>query len=116
MQRVIIEGRRIRYVDLTPEEEAQRLAESAANTPTLEETARLEAIREAPNNARTWFEAHSNARAIFSLSVVDLEAEIGSLVDALFPSATAGNRTRLKLLLTALTLAVRVMVKRERLD
>ncbi len=116
MRRLIIENGKETYIDLSPEEEAARLAEIAANQPTPEELARLAALAEAPITARQWFNDNPNAKLIWSLSVAEVAAEIASLVDASFPTLSAANRTRWKLLLTGITLAVRVLVKRERLD
>lgn len=116
MQKLIIENGRVRYIDLSPEEEAERLADIEANQPTPEEVARLEAIREAPLTARQWFIDNPQARLIWSMSVIDLAAEIASLVDVSFPALSAGNRLRWKLLITGIVLALRVLVKRERLD
>ncbi len=116
MQQLVIENGKQTYIDLTPEEEAARLAETIANTPTPEELAQELAAHEAPITTRQWFNDNPQAKLIWSLSVADLAAEIASLVDASFPSLSAANRTRWKLLLTGITLAVRVLVKRERLD
>jgi hypothetical protein len=87
-----------------------------ADEPSPEEIALQEATREAPGNARGWFNDHPNAKLIWSMTVSEIDAEIASLVDASFASLSGANRTRWKLLLTGLTLAVRVLVKRERLD
>lgn len=116
MQKLIIKGGKATYVDLTPEEEAQRLLDIEANRPTAEQLAQEAAVRDAPITARQWFNDNPNAKLIWSMTVAEVVAEIDSLIDALFPSATAGNRTKLKLLLKGITLAVRVLVKRERLD
>lgn len=86
-----------------------------ADQPTVEQVAEEAAIADAPITTRAWFAANPSAKLIWSMSVVDLATEIDTLVDALFPSATAANRTKLKLLLKGITLAVRVLVKRERL-
>lgn len=74
------------------------------------------AISQTPGAVRTWFAANPSAKLIWSMSVTDLVAEIASLVDVSFPTLSAGNRTRWKLLLTAITLVVRIWVKREKLD
>lgn len=116
MQKLIIRGSKAIYVDLTPEEEAQRLLDIEANRPTAEEIAREDAIKDAPIGARAWFTDNPNARLIWSMSVSDIATEISSLVDASFPSLSAANRMRWKLLITAITLIVKVLVKRERLD
>lgn len=117
MQKLIIRGGKAIYVDLTPEEEAQRLLDIEANRPTAEEIAEEEAIRDAPVGVRGWFAANPNSKLIFSMTVAEVAAEIAALVDISFPApATAATRTKWKLLLTGLTLAVRIIVKRERLD
>lgn len=116
MQKAIIKGNKTIYLEMTPEEEVARLLEIEANTPTPEQLAKEAAIADAPLTARAWFQANPNAKLIFSMSVTEVVAEIASLVDALFPSATAGNRLKLKLLLTSITLVVRIWVKREALD
>lgn len=67
----------------------------------------------ARSGAKQWFIDNPNAMQIFTLSIADLQTEIYTLVDAIIPTATAGNRTRLKLLLMGLAVAVRVLVKRE---
>lgn len=116
MRKLVVRGKRTVYEDLTPEEEVARLLEIEANTPTAEQLAKEAAIADAPLTARAWFQANPNAKLIFSMSVAEIVAEIANLVDALFPSATVGNRTKLKLLLTSITLVVRIWVKREALD
>lgn len=116
MRKLVIRGKRTVYEDLTPEEEAARLLEIEQNTPTPEQLAKEAAIADAPLSARAWFQANPNAKLIFSMSVAEIVAEIANLVDVLFPGATAGNRTKLKLLLTSITLVVRIWVKREALD
>ena len=73
-------------------------------------------IAASPVGAKAWFAANPNARLIFSMTVSEVAAEIASLVDVSFPAVSAANRTRWKLLLTAIVLVVRIFVKRERLD
>lgn len=87
-----------------------------ADEPDPAEVALQEAANQAPGNARQWFNDHPNAKLIWSMTVSEIDAEIASLVDASFASLSGANRTRWKLLLTGLVLAVRVLVKRERLD
>lgn len=67
----------------------------------------------AKSAANQWFADNPNGKLLFTLSIPDLSTEIATLVDALFPAATAGNRTKLKLLLMAIAVSVRVLVKRE---
>lgn len=75
------------------------------------------AISQTPGAVRTWFAANPNAKLIWSMTVTDLVAEIAALVDISFPApATAATRTKWKLLLTAITLVIRILVKREKLD
>lgn len=82
---------------------------------TAEELALEAEVNQAPISARNWFVANPQAQQLFTLSLVDLQTEIYTRVDLLFPAATAGNRTFMKLLLMALAVCVRVLVKRERL-
>lgn len=69
--------------------------------------------KQAPGGARQWFIDNPNGKLLFTLSIPDLSAEIAALVDALFPVATASNRTKLKLLLMGIAVSVRVLVRRE---
>jgi len=87
-----------------------------ADQPSAEQLAEEQAIRDAPVGARDWFVANSQAKLIFSMTVEEVAAEIAALVDVSFPALSAANRTRWKLLLTAIVLVVRIYVKRERLD
>lgn len=116
MQKLIIRGGKSIYVDLTPEEEAQRLLDIEANRPIAEELAEEEAIKDAPVGVRGWFAANPSARLIWSMPVNELAVEISSLVDVSFPGLPVGVRTKWKLLLIAITLVVRIWVRRERLD
>lgn len=87
-----------------------------ADEPDPAEVAREEAAQAAPGAARQWFIDNPNARLIWSMTVAEIAAEIAALVDTSFAGLSAANRTRWKLLLTGITLALRVLVKRERLD
>lgn len=116
MQKLVIEKGQARYIELSPEEEAERLADIEASQPTPEEAARLEAIREAPLTARQWFADNPNAGLVWSMTVAQVVAEIASLVDTSFGALPVGTRTKWRLLLTAIVLVVRIYVKRERLD
>lgn len=117
MQKVVIKRGKAVYIDLSPEEEAAHLAEMAANQPTAEELAAQAAATDAPITARQWFNDNPNAKLIWSMTVAEVVAEIAALIDISFPPpATAATRTKWKLLLTAITLVVRIWVKRERLD
>lgn len=70
----------------------------------------------ARSGARQWFVDNPVTLGLFTSTIPVLEAEISSLVDALFPAATAGNRTKLKKLLTAIVVSLRVLVRRELTD
>jgi hypothetical protein len=87
-----------------------------ADEPTPVEVAREAAINAAPGAVRQWFADNPNARLIWSMTVAEIVTEIASLVDVSFAGLSAANRTRWKLFLTGITLALRVLVKRERLD
>ena len=52
--------------------------------------------------------ANAGAMAIFDLSLADVETNVNALVDAIIPTATAANRTKLKRVLT-----VGILVNRE---
>lgn len=116
MLKAITRGRQTLYVEMTPEEVTARLAEIEQAQPTPEQLAQEAAIADAPISARAWFAANPNAKLIWSMTVPELVTEISNLVDNIVPLASAANRTKLKLLLTGVTLAVRIFVKRERLD
>jgi hypothetical protein len=47
----------------------------------------------AKSGAKQWFIDKPAAQQLFTLSIPDLETENNTLVDALFPSATAAHRT-----------------------
>lgn len=64
----------------------------------------------AATGARAWYETHPNAALLFELSIDDLELQIDSLDLTALPAAT---RNSLKLLLKTLSVAVRVLAKRE---
>ena len=74
------------------------------------------AIIAAPIGARTWFVANPNAKLIWSMTTAEVVTEIASLVDNSFIGLPVATRTKWKLFLTAITLIVRILVKRERLD
>lgn len=63
--------------------------------------------------AKAWFDSHPNAALLFNLSIVDLDAEIDSLVNDLFPIASAANKNRLKLWMKTVSHAIRALAKRE---
>lgn len=91
----------------------------AAFDPAVEvaaEEAKEAAIADAPITARAWFVANPNAKLIWSMTVAEVVAEVAALIDVSFPGATAGTRTKWKLLITAMVLVVRIRVKGDRLD
>lgn len=71
------------------------------------------AVETAHGGALAWFESHPNAALLFNLSVVTLDAEIDSLVNDLFPIASAANKNRMKLWMKTVSHAVRALSKRE---
>lgn len=103
-------------IHFKPEATAQQRQDAAAIVaafdPTVED-ARREEIRQAPLTARQWLVDNPQAKQIFSLSVADLNSQVAALIDASFPLLTAGQRATWKLLMMAILLTVRVMVKRE---
>lgn len=106
------EGETVGYAEIEEADEALALSVIEAHDANNNEGT---VIAAAPVGAKAWFDSRPNAKLLFSLSVADLEAEIFSLVDTSFPALSAGNRMRWKLLLMAVAIAVRVLVKRERL-
>ena len=68
---------------------------------------------DAETGARAWYAGSPNASLLFTLSIPELEAEISTLIDQILPLATAGQRAKLKLLLTTYGVAIRVLAKRE---
>lgn len=77
---------------------------------TLEESERGVATGAAQTGAKAWYLANPNAALLFDLSIDGLIAEIDSLDFAALPAAT---RNKLKLLLKTLSVAVRVLARRE---
>lgn len=58
-----------------------------------------------------WFNDNPATKQLFTLSLTDLETvQINPLVDALFPSASAANRTKTKKLWMALSVVARINV------
>ena len=57
-----------------------------------------------------WFNTNPNTKILFTNSIASLETEINTLVDVLFPSASAANKTKLKKMLTAYAVAIRISV------
>lgn len=68
-------------------------AVAAGRVATPAETAKAERIQ--------WFTDNPGATVIYTATKADLEAGINALVDAIVPSATGANRTKLKRLLMA---------------
>lgn len=66
----------------------------------------------AHSGAKAWYIATPNAALLFSLTIDGLVAEVDSLDLTALPAAT---RTKLKLMLKTLAVAVRVLAKREEL-
>lgn len=91
----------------TPQEQTAINAVVAAHEP---RPTRTEAAETAHGGARAWYEANPNAALLFELSIDDLMTEIDGLDFTALPGAT---RTRLRLLLKTLAVAVRVLAKRE---
>lgn len=67
------------------------------------------------SQVRDWLTANPQAKLLFQLEVPELETEISNLVDALFPTASAANRTRTKRLWMLWSLTTKIYVNRERL-
>lgn len=67
----------------------------------------------AQTGAKAWFVSHPNAALLFNLSIVDLDGEIDSLVNDLFPTASAANKNRLKLWMKTVSHSIRALAKRE---
>lgn len=80
---------------------------------TLEESNRVVASTAAQSESEVWFGANAGALALFNLPMATLESEVAALCDALFPSATASNKTKLKRLLMAGAVLDRAQVKKE---
>ena len=62
---------------------------------------------------KAWFESHPNAALLFNLSITDLDTEIDSICDALFPLASAANKNKMKLWMKTVSHSVRALSKRE---
>lgn len=69
-----------------------------------------EAAYEAKRTTTAWLTANPNAMLLVDLPVIELMAEIDGLDLSSLPAAT---RNKLRLLLKTLTMAVRVLIKRE---
>lgn len=67
----------------------------------------------ARTGARQWLIDNPATAQIFTLSIPELETEIGTLIDLSFPSLAVANRTKWKKLVMALAVSVRVLMKRE---
>src|SRR6185503_4401886 len=70
--------------------EAELYTEAAAGgqLPTAKERAKADRL--------IYLAANPGAKAIFDLSLADVETQVNALVDAIIPAATAANRTKLK--------------------
>lgn len=65
---------------------------------------------------KAWYMAHPNAALLFNLPIADLDTEIDSMADALFPPASGvsnANKNRFKLWAKTVSHAVRALSKRE---
>lgn len=107
-------------VDFTAAATAQQQSDAAAIVAAFDAEAEqgildgLEAGKtEAHSGALAWFVAHPNAALLFNLSIAALDAEIDSLVDALFPAASAANKNRMKLWMKTVSHSIRALAKRE---
>ena len=67
----------------------------------------------AGSGAKQWFIDNPATQQLFTLTIPELETEINTLVDALFPAATAQNRTKTKKFWMSLAVTIRVLVRRE---
>lgn len=75
-------------------------AQASETLPTPKERAKADRL--------IYLAANPGSKAIFDLSLADVETQVGALVDAIIPAATAANRTKLKRVLT-----VGILVNRE---
>lgn len=80
-------------------------AQAGGILPLAQEKAIAEAI--------VWFQANPNTKQIFTLTPAALEAQVGTLVDALFPGIAAGTRNQEKKVRMAQLMTVRVAVRGE---
>lgn len=87
------------------EAELYAAAVASGTVPTPKEQAKADRL--------IWLAGNPSAKQIFTLSSVALEAEITALVDAIIPTATAANRTKLKRLLMGNALVSRESVAGE---
>lgn len=62
-------------------------------------------------NGINWYNANPGTKILFTTTTADLETQINTLVDAVMPTASAANRTKVKKFWTALAVAVRVSVQ-----
>lgn len=85
----------------------------AENTPEAADPIPPDEIGPMQQGAKAWFVANPATQQLFTLTIPELETEINTLIDALFPAATAQNRTKAKKFWMALAVSVRVLVKRE---
>lgn len=83
------------------------------NAPEAADVIPPDAIEPTRLGAKQWLIDNPTTQQLFTLTIPELETEINTLVDVLFPLATAGNRTKTKKLWMALAVSVRFLVKRE---
>ncbi len=62
---------------------------------------------------KAWFVAHPSAALLFNLSITDLDTDIDSICDALFPLSTVANRNKMKLWMKTVSHSIRALAKRE---
>jgi hypothetical protein len=65
----------------------------------------------AQGGTKQWFIDNPQTQQIFTLSIANLETEISTLVDALFPSASVANKTKTKKLWMVWSLHARIYAK-----
>ncbi len=80
-------------------------AQAGGILPTSKEKATAEAI--------LWYKANPLTKQIFTLDPTSLEAEVGTLVNSLFPGIAAATRNQKKKVWTAELMAIRVAVAGE---
>jgi len=63
---------------------------------------------------RAWYEAHPSAALLVNLSIEDLDAEIDTLCDALFPPPIpVASKNKMKLWMKTISHGIRALSKRE---
>ena len=67
---------------------------------------------EARGGAKVWYQNNPAAKLLFTLDPIDLETEIDSMIEDLFPSASVANKKRMRLLLTSFAYNDRIVMRR----